>query len=534
MEKTVLLIPFIPLVIAFLISFINNKEAIPKVSMYFSYLIAVLGLIGAYFVIHDNKNIYGFNNLLVFNELSSILVVYVAILGVVIRKYSSKYMWDEVGFKRFFILLNFIFSAIYLLIMSNNLIVLAIAWQIMSLSLYFLVSFKIEDKPTVRYGGWTLLIHKTADFIFIVAVILVYKTFGTFDLSKLSEIWMNKYQAGFTADTTIYVIGFLFLIAAMMKSSIIPFHIWLPYTSSAPTPVSALMHAGVVNVGGILLNKLAYFLLLTPLVLNTAFIFGLITAIFASVIMLAVPDIKRSLGYSTVGQMGYMIMEVGLGAFSLAIYHLMVHGIFKASLFLESGSLIHYARHDPNIPKKLSYEAFWEEKAQYNKNIYWIIVLFTIIPVIIFAGIKFFISEEFFHFNAAIVILAFAWLTSTQLFLSFFKVSKSDSLKVIFGLLSSFVFVVFTYEFFGTLMEKFLYGEKALIFYEVASLNLSVAIGLLIMFLILALGWLYMYKQHFVDIETNGEKPNRLKWTFYKLIAKEAYFPYIFSKFKIF
>jgi len=93
-----------------------------------------------------------------------------------------------------------------------------------------------------------------------------------------------------------------------MKSAIIPFHIWLPYTSEAPTPVSGLMHAGVVNVGGIVLNKIAYLFLLTPLVLNIAFAFGLFTAIFASMIMLTTPDIKRSLGYSTVGQMGYMII----------------------------------------------------------------------------------------------------------------------------------------------------------------------------------------------------------------------------------
>ncbi|RMA97119.1 proton-conducting transporter transmembrane domain-containing protein [Hydrogenothermus marinus] len=530
MEKTVLLIPFIPVIIAFLISFINSKEAISKISMYFSFLIAVLGIAGAYYVIANQKNIYGFGDLLIFNEMASILVVYVAILGIVIRKYSAKYMWDEKGFKRFYILLNFIFAAIYLLIMSNNIIVLAIAWQIMSLTLYFLVSFKIEDKQTVKFGSWTILIHKLADFLFIIGIILVYKTFGIFNLTELSKLWLERYEYGFSGNIEIYLIGFLFLFAALMKSANIPFHIWLPYTSSAPTPVSALMHAGVVNVGGIVLNKLAFLLLLTPTVLNVAFIFGLITAIFASIIMLAVPDIKRSLGYSTVGQMGYMIMEIGIGAFSLAIYHLMVHGIFKASLFLESGSLIHYARHDPNIPKKLSYEVFWEEKVNYSKNFYWIIALFTILPVLIFAGIKFIISEEFFYFNTAIVILAFAWLTSTQLFLSFFKVSKSDSLKVIFGLLSSFILVVFTYEFFGSLIEKFLYGENAKLFYKVASLDISIIISLGIMFLILIIGWLFIYKTHFIDIEINGEKPNKIKWVFYKILAKESFFPKLMFK----
>ncbi len=538
MKELVLIIPFVPLIIAGLIGVINTKEAIPRISMFFSAFIAVLGIVGAYFVIFEDKNIYGFNNLLVFNELSAILVPYVAVLGMVIRKYSAKYMWDEKGYKRFFILLNFIFVGIYLLVMSNHLVVLAIAWQIMSLALYFLVSFNIESKSAVKFGNWTILTHKAADLLFIIAVVLTYKTFGTFYLSELYEIWLSKYQSMESVPFVVYVIGFLYLFAAMMKSAIIPFHIWLPYTSEGPTPVSALMHAGVVNVGGIVLNKLAYLLLLTPLVLNVAFAFGLFTAIFASMIMLTTPDIKRSLGYSTVGQMGYMIMEIGLGAFSLAVYHLIVHGIFKASLFLESGSLIHYARHDPNIPKRLSYEVFWEEKIhnqQQSKNLFWLIALFTIIPVIIFAGIKFLLSEEFFHFNAAVVILAFAWLTGTQLFLSFFKVSLSDSPKVIIGLLVSFTLIVLTYEFIGKTMEEFIYGEQARMFYEVASLNLSVILALGLLVLILIIGWAYIYRQHFVDIEIDGEKPNRFKWTFYKLLSREAYFPDIFLKlFKIF
>jgi len=537
LKELILVIPFIPLVIAGLIGVINNKEAIPRISMFFSALIAVLGLVGAYFVVFEDETIYGFNNLLVFNELTAILVPYVAVLGMVIRKYSAKYMWDEKGYKRFFILLNFIFTGIYLLVMSNHLVVLAIAWQIMSLALYFLVSFNIESKSAVKFGNWTILLHKIADLLFIVGVVLTYKTFGTFYLSELYQTWLNQYQSLENTPLIIYVIGFLFLFAAMIKSSIIPFHIWLPYTSEGPTPVSALMHAGVVNVGGIVLNKLAYLLLLTPLVLNVAFAFGLFTAIFASMIMLTTPDIKRSLGYSTVGQMGYMIMEIGLGAFSLAIYHLIVHGIFKASLFLESGSLIHYARHDPNIPKRLSYEVFWEEKVQQakSKNLFWLIALFTVIPVLIFAGVKFLISQDFFQFNAAVVILAFAWLTGTQLFLSFFKVSLSDSPKVIVGLLVSFTLIVLTYEFIGHAMEKFIYGEYAHLFYEVASLNTSVFIALGLLILILIIGWAYIYKQHFIDIEIEGEKQNKFKWAFYKLLSKEAYFPDLFLRiFKIF
>jgi NADH-quinone oxidoreductase subunit L len=534
MQTAILSIPFIPLLMVVFLLFIKQKSWMPKLTIYLSLTVAFLGILGAYHVMSTGESMVGFGGLIVFNELSSILIVYISILGLVIRKYSAKYMWDEAGYKRFFILLNLIFTAIYLLVMSNHLVVLAIGWQLMSMSLYFLVSFNVASKSAISNGSWTMLIHKGADLLFLIAVVLTYKSFGTFDLSLLSSRWLELSQ-GSVEDPTIYVIGFLFLFAAMMKSAIMPFHIWLPYTSEAPTPVSALMHAGVVNVGGILLNKIAFLLMLTPMVLNVAFVMGLITAIFASLLMLVVSDIKRSLGYSTVGQMGYMIMEVGLGAFSLAIYHLMVHGIFKASLFLESGSIIKYARHDPNIPKRLSYEIFWEDKADYSsKRIFHLIALFTVLPVLIFIAIKMILAEEFFHFNAAIVILAFAWLTGTQLFLSFFKVSKSDSIKVIMALVSSFAIILFTYEFIGLALEHYLYGEYALLLYEVATLNVTMIMSMVVLVAIVIVGWYFMYKQHFVDVQIEHQ-PNRSKWRLYTILVKEAYVSKFFIKYlKIF
>ena len=504
----------------------------PKISIMLSSMIALLGLYGTYYVISNDTPITGFDGLVIYNELSAILVPYVAILGLVIRKYATKYMWDDAGYKRFFILLNFIFSSIYLLVMSNNLIVLALAWQLMSIALYLLVSFNVGSNTAVKNARWTKIIHKAADLVFMFAVILTYKTFESFDLAVLSKEWLLMSESP-VDNPMVFIIALLFLIAAMMKSAIAPFHIWLPYTSEAPTPVSALMHAGVVNVGGILLNKLAYLLLLAPGVLNIAFIVGLFTAIFASVLMLVVSDIKRSLGYSTVGQMGYMIMEVGLGAFSLAIYHLMVHGIFKATLFLESGGLIRLARHDPNIPKRLSYELFWEEKTKYSSNkMFNTIAMFTILPIIVFIGVKMVLSEEFFHFNAAIVILAFGWLTGTQLFLSFFKVSKTDSLKVILALVSSFIIILFTYEFVGLALEHFIYGHDALLFYQAATLNVTMVMSLVMLAVIMIIGWLFMYKQHFVDLPGKESQPNKTKWKFYKFLVKEGYYFELLNRFK--
>lgn len=532
MEKIILIIPIIPIFIAIILSFVSKKELIPKVNIILSSMIAIFGLFGTYYVMRYDTSISGFGGLLIYNELSAILVPYVAILGLVIRKYATKYMWDEAGYKRFFILLNFIFASIYLLVMSNNLIILALAWQLMSVGLYLLVSFNVGSKTAVKNARWTMHIHKSADFVFLLAVILTYKIFGSFDLAVLREQWLLMSENPID-DPMIFLVGLLYLIAAMMKSAIVPFHIWLPYTSEAPTPVSALMHAGVVNVGGILLNKLAYLLILTPGVLNIAFFIGLFTAIFASMLMLVVSDIKRSLGYSTVGQMGYMIMEVGLGAFSLAVYHLIVHGIFKASLFLESGGLIKHARHDPNIPERLSHKTFWEEKTKHkNSSTFKLIALFTVVPVLAFIGVKMVLAEEFFEFNAAMIILAFAWLTGTQLFLSFFKVSKSDSVKVILGLISSFVVILFTYEFIGLALEHFLYGKDALLFYQAATFNVTLVSALVILTLIMIIGWLFIYKQHFVKIPNSEDKPNKMKWLFYKLLVKEGYYFDIFSRSK--
>ena len=523
MEKIILLIPIIPILIAILLGFFDKKEIMPKISIVLSSMVAILGLYGSYYVMSTGKSIEGLGGLVIYNELSSILVPYVAILGLVIRKFATKYMWDEAGYKRFFILLNFIFSSIYLLVMSNNLIVLALAWQLMSVYLYLLVSFNVGSTTAVKNARWTMYIHKSADFVFLLAVILTYKTFGSFDLEVLREQWLVMSENPIN-DPMIFVVGLLFLLAAMMKSAIVPFHIWLPYTSEAPTPVSALMHAGVVNVGGILLNKLAYLLILTPAVLNIAFVIGLVTAIFASMLMLVVSDIKRSLGYSTVGQMGYMIMEVGLGAFSLAVYHLIVHGIFKASLFLESGSVIKHARQDPNIPERLSHKTFWEEKKEYKSSkTFKLIAIFTIVPILAFIGVKLVLMEEFFEFNAALVILAFAWLTGTQLFLSFFKTSKSNSFKVILGLIASFVFVLFTYEFIGLALEHFLYGKDALVFYAAATLNVNLITALIILGALMVVGGLFIYKQHFA---TAGKKknPNESKWKLYRLLAREGYY----------
>ena len=136
----------------------------------------------------------------------------------------------------------------------------------------------------------------------------------------------------------------------MSKSAQFPLHIWLPHSLYAPTPVHALLHAGIINAGGFLINRLAPLYGLSPTTLHVAFVIGTLTALLGASMMLAQNDIKKTLGFSTIGQMGYMIMECGLGAFALAVFHLIAHGLFKATVFLNCGNVIHKARQEPLFP----------------------------------------------------------------------------------------------------------------------------------------------------------------------------------------
>lgn len=516
MSSVVFLIPFIPLVIATLILFIDSKKVIPKISIFFSVIIVLLSIYGTYQQFKTNLPIVSENKLLSFDRLSSILTLYVAILGIIIRKYSYKYMWDEPGYKRFFVLLNFIFSSIYFLLMANHLVLVTMAWIGISLSLYYLVSFRSYSKTAVYFGSMMFWIHRIGDLFFVLSMIVVVSQLNTVYISDLKDLWLNS-----PVNLNLEAAAVLLVLAAMVKSAIIPFHIWLPYTSEGPTPVSALMHAGIVNVGGIILNKFAYMFLHTEYALNIAFIFGLVTAILGSFIMLTMPDIKRALGYSTVGQMGYMIMEVGVGAFSLAIYHLMVHGIFKATLFLESGNAIHQARREPNITRSVTYKVFVEEERQFSKNLSLLVIVLTV-ALVLYTVIEFLLKQDLSNYYAALIFLAFGWLASFQLFNTFFKVSKVQSAGIIVSLIASFSLIVLIYSFLGIAFEKYLYGENYKRLFEAANLSLPLMTAA-ILFLILSAVTMW-FLSFYSNFSENGEKLKKWLSKVYSVLYEELYY----------
>lgn len=527
MNGIVFLIPFIPLIIALLILFIDSKKVIHRVSIFFSLGVAILSIYGTYKQFKYNQVIISENKILSFDRLASILTLYVSILGVIIRRYSYKYMWDEPGYKRFFILLNFIFSSIYFLLMANHIFIVVLAWILLSLSLFYLLSFRADSKTAVYFGSIAFWFHRLGDLFFIISMILVVRNMNSFYLSDLKDMWLNS--TGYDLE-----IAAIFLIfAALCKSSIIPFHFWLPYTSEGPTPVSALMHAGIVNIGGIILNKFAYIFLHTQYALNVAFIFGLITAIVASIVMLTMPDIKRALGYSTVGQMGYMIMEVGVGAFSLAIYHLIVHGIFKATLFLESGNVIHQARREPNITKSFSYKVFLEEERKFNKN-FQLFIGIVILVLLLYTVVEFLVKKDLSNYYAALVFLAFGWFTSFQLFNSFFKVSREQSLGLIVSLIVSFLLIVIVYSFVGLAFESYLYGDNYKRLFEAANLSFGL-ISIAVLFLILSGVVVWLLSYYSINSESSNGKLSFIRTlSIYKFFYEEMFFRKLFlKKFKI-
>jgi NAD(P)H-quinone oxidoreductase subunit 5 len=179
----------------------------------------------------------------------------------------------------------------------------------------------------------------------IAVIVLVHDVFHTWNFSALFNAANELHKSGLTTSSLeINSICFLLVAGAMLKSAQFPFHSWLPDTMETPTPVSALMHAGIINAGGFLIIRLNPLVTLSPAALSTLALFGAFTALFASLVMLTHASVKRSLAFSTVAQMGFMMLECGLGAFGLAVLHLVAHSLYKAHAFLASGSIVSMAK----------------------------------------------------------------------------------------------------------------------------------------------------------------------------------------------
>jgi NADH-quinone oxidoreductase subunit L len=243
----------------------------------------------------------------------------------------------------------FTFSML-MLVMSRNLLMLYVFWEVMGLCSYLLISHAAARKSAGQAATKAFLVNAVADVGLGLGVILAFRTFGTLDISQILE------QAPAMAKDTVNVlawvgldlhirsvtlISLLLFTGAMGKSAQIPFHVWLPFAMEAPTPVSALIHAAtMVNAGPFLLVRLSPLIVLSPVAMTFIAVIGAATAVFAGIVSLTQSDIKKILAYSTISQIGFMIMTCGLGAFVVAIFHLLAHGCYKAFFFLSTGNAL--------------------------------------------------------------------------------------------------------------------------------------------------------------------------------------------------
>ncbi|HLT42407.1 MAG TPA: NADH-quinone oxidoreductase subunit L [Sphingobacteriaceae bacterium] len=272
------------------------------------------------------------------DPLSSIMLLIVTGIGALIHIYSIGYMKNDLGFGKFFSFLNLFIFFMLLLVLGSNYLVMFIGWEGVGLCSYLLIGFWYKNSSFASAGKKAFVMNRIGDLGFLLAVILIFVTFGSIEFSSVFP-----QAAGMTmGDSTLLLITILLFIAATGKSAQIPLFTWLPDAMAGPTPVSALIHAATMVTAGIYMIARSNILFtLSPVTLQVVAVVGLATAILAAAIAITQNDIKRVLAYSTVSQLGYMFLGLGVGAFTGAFFHVITHAFFKALLFLGAGSVIH-------------------------------------------------------------------------------------------------------------------------------------------------------------------------------------------------
>jgi len=273
------------------------------------------------------------------DAVSAVMFCLVSFLGAVVARYSCRYLDGDPEQGRFMKWLAITTGMVLLLTVSGNLLLFALAWMGTSLSLHQLLTFHGNRRGALLAARQKFVISRLGDLCLIAALVMVYQIFGTFDFATIfAEAEAMRMAGDFTPNGGWQTLAFLLVAGALLKSAQFPFHGWLPDTMETPTPVSALMHAGIINAGGFLIIRLSPMVMLAPAALDLLALVGAVTALVGALAMTVQPSIKRSLAYSTVGQMGFMMLQCGLGFFGLAMLHIVAHSLYKAHAFLGSGS----------------------------------------------------------------------------------------------------------------------------------------------------------------------------------------------------
>jgi NADH-quinone oxidoreductase subunit L len=353
MDKYIWLIPILPLA-GFIINGIG-RNALPKAFIGFlaSFLVlASFGLSIAAFVQvqHTGQftaHLFNWFSVMEFkvsfdfliDQLSSIMLLIITGVGFLIHLYSIGYMKDDEGFGKFFAYLNLFIFFMLLLVMGSNYLVMFIGWEGVGLCSYLLIGFWYSNPSYADAAKKAFIMNRIGDLGFIIGIFILIVFFGS---ANFADIFSKAATPQYATSTPYVVITLLLFVGAVGKSAQLPLFTWLPDAMAGPTPVSALIHAATMVTAGIYMIARSNILFtLAPLTLHVIAIVGLTTAVVAALIALSQTDIKKVLAYSTVSQLGYMFLGLGVGAYTGAFFHVLTHAFFKALLFLGAGSVIH-------------------------------------------------------------------------------------------------------------------------------------------------------------------------------------------------
>jgi len=284
------------------------------------------------------------------DALSLVMITIISGVGALIHLYSTGFMYEDPSFKRYFIYLNLFVSAMLFLVLADNLLLLYLGWEGVGLCSYLLIGFWYQDRSNNLAANKAFLMTRIGDTAMAIGLFLLFTHLGTLDIQ---EIQSKAHQTWSLSNNTIASICCLLLLGgAVGKSAQLPLQNWLPDAMAGPTPVSALIHAATMVTAGIyLIARNSQLFQLAPDVLYIIALIGTFTLLLGASAAMVQSDLKRILAYSTISQLGYMFLALGVGAGASAVFHLMTHAFFKALLFLSAGALIYCLHHEHNIFK---------------------------------------------------------------------------------------------------------------------------------------------------------------------------------------
>ena len=369
MENTYLTIVLAPLIGAIIVGLAGNR-----LGRTLSHSITILGVtvstvLALYVFNHHvlqgaevfNENIYtwmqvgGLNMSVGFlvDNLTAVMLLVVSFISLMVHIYTIGYMQEDEGYTKFFSYISLFTFAMFMLVISNNFMQLFFGWEAVGLVSYLLIGFWHHKESAVEASLKAFLVNRVGDFGFLLGIAVLLMFFGTLDYLEVFTL-ANQVngQTIFGDISVITVICLLLFVGAMGKSAQVPLHVWLPGSMEGPTPISALIHAATMVTAGIfMVSRMSPIFEFSDVALTFVMVVGAITAIFMGLLGIVQNDIKRVVAYSTLSQLGYMTVALGVSAYSVAIFHLMTHAFFKALLFLAAGSVIVALHHQQDIRK---------------------------------------------------------------------------------------------------------------------------------------------------------------------------------------